>query len=132
MPLTIPVPLRADTLERKLSGATADSCRAPTLTRQRRVKSNLLPFSSSPFLVCLLLPLTHFHPRASPFDAPICQIAAIRDAVREEKPITVVLRNAKKDGTPFWNLLHVCPIGDMSGQVAWYFGVQARGQGRRL
>lgn len=54
------------------------------------------------------------------------QITAIRDAVREDKAVTVVLRNYKKDGTPFWNLLHVCPIGDLSGQVAWYFGVQVR------
>nr|AML76544.1 putative LOV domain-containing protein [Monomastix opisthostigma] len=57
-------------------------------------------------------------------DTDKTKILAIRDAVREEKPLTCVLRNYKKDGTPFLNLLHIAPIVDTSGQVAWYCGVQ--------
>jgi hypothetical protein len=35
------------------------------------------------------------------------QVTAIRDALREERAVSVTLLNYKKDGTPFWNLFHL-------------------------
>lgn len=34
----------------------------------------------------------------------------IRDGINNEESITVTLRNYRKDGTPFWNLLSIQPI----------------------
>uniref|UniRef100_A0A7S3QM73 LOV domain-containing protein n=3 Tax=Dunaliella TaxID=3044 RepID=A0A7S3QM73_DUNTE len=52
------------------------------------------------------------------------EVQKIRDAMASEKPVTVTLLNYTADGKPFWNLLHVAPIRDAGGQVAYYIGVQ--------
>lgn len=43
------------------------------------------------------------------------EIAMIRDAIREMKPVAVTLRNYRKDGTLFWNALKLQPIFDADG-----------------
>jgi hypothetical protein len=40
------------------------------------------------------------------------------------KPVTVTLLNYRKDGTPFWNALHVAPVRDADGVLEYYIGVQ--------
>ncbi|KAF5834561.1 PAS domain-containing protein [Dunaliella salina] len=52
------------------------------------------------------------------------EVQKIRDAMASEKPVTVTLLNYTAGGKPFWNLLHVAPIRDAGGQVAYYIGVQ--------
>jgi len=41
------------------------------------------------------------------------------------KATTVTLLNFKKDGTPFWNCLHVSPARDADGKVQFFIGVQS-------
>nr|AML79647.1 putative LOV domain-containing protein [Mougeotia sp. BC-2016] len=48
----------------------------------------------------------------------------IREAVNAEQSCTVRLLNYKKDGTPFWNSLHIAPVRNCQGKVAFYCGVQ--------
>ncbi|SFS20464.1 PAS domain S-box-containing protein/diguanylate cyclase (GGDEF) domain-containing protein [Granulicella pectinivorans] len=48
----------------------------------------------------------------------------LRNAVREGTPITTVLRNYRKDGTPFWNELYLSPIRDLTGCVTHFVGIQ--------
>ena len=50
-------------------------------------------------------------------------IAAIHEAFENRTSVTVVLRNFRKDGTPFWNELHMSPIGH-GGEVTHYVGIQ--------
>jgi len=52
------------------------------------------------------------------------ELEELRRALREERPCTVVLRNYKKDGTPFWNELSVSPVFDEAGRLTHYVGVQ--------
>ena len=52
------------------------------------------------------------------------QVTAIRDAIRENRSVSVTLLNYKKDGTPFWNLFHLSPVADDAGRTVWYNGVQ--------
>ena len=52
------------------------------------------------------------------------EIGQIREAVREHRPITVTLRNYKKDGTLFYNRLSVRPLFDRQGKLIYYLGVQ--------
>jgi PAS domain S-box-containing protein len=48
----------------------------------------------------------------------------LRVALREERECRVVLRNYRKDGTPFWNELYVSPIHDEEGRLTNFVGVQ--------
>ena len=47
----------------------------------------------------------------------------IRAAVREQREGTAVLRNRRKDGTPFWNELCIAPVRDDVGATTHFVGV---------
>lgn len=49
---------------------------------------------------------------------------AIRKAIQTGEEALVVLRNYKKDGTPFWNELLISPIPDSDGHITHYVGFQ--------
>ena len=51
-------------------------------------------------------------------------IQRLRDAIRTGTSILVELRNYRKDGSAFWNALHVGPIHDEAGDVIYFFGSQ--------
>jgi PAS domain S-box-containing protein len=51
-------------------------------------------------------------------------IGALRDAIRDGRSQTVTLRNYRRDGTLFWNELHITPVRDPDGTVRHYLGVQ--------
>nr|AML77007.1 putative LOV domain-containing protein [Paraphymatoceros hallii] len=51
-------------------------------------------------------------------------IQQIRDSIRGIRSCTVWLLNYRKDGQPFWNWLHISPVRDCGGKVAYYAGVQ--------
>jgi PAS domain S-box-containing protein len=48
----------------------------------------------------------------------------LREALGEERECRVVLRNYRKDGTPFWNELYVAPVHDEEGGLTNFVGVQ--------
>ncbi|QBI01519.1 sensor domain-containing protein [Pseudoduganella albidiflava] len=48
---------------------------------------------------------------------------ALREALRAGREVTVELRNYRKDGTLFWNQLHVAPVLDMHGVTTHWVGV---------
>src|SRR5215207_5752400 len=48
----------------------------------------------------------------------------LREALGEERECRVVLRNYRKDGTPFWNELYVAPVHDEEGRLTNFVGVQ--------
>ena len=49
----------------------------------------------------------------------------IRDSLAAERPLTTILLNYRKDGTPFWNELSISPIRDSDGTLTHFVGVQA-------
>jgi diguanylate cyclase (GGDEF)-like protein/PAS domain S-box-containing protein len=51
-------------------------------------------------------------------------VEGIRVAVREGRDHVAVLRNRRKDGTLWWNELHISPVADGSGRVTHFFGFQ--------
>jgi PAS domain S-box-containing protein len=51
-------------------------------------------------------------------------VATIRQAVDAQEPITEVIRNYRKDGTPFWNQLTISTVTDETGEVTKYIGFQ--------
>ena len=51
-------------------------------------------------------------------------VARIRDALAAEEVRVIDILNYKKDGTPFWNALHVGPMFDDDGDLQYYYGSQ--------
>lgn len=51
-------------------------------------------------------------------------VEQIRQALRTQQEVKVVLKNYRKDGTPFWNELAISPIRDAKGRVIYFVGVQ--------
>ena len=51
-------------------------------------------------------------------------VQKIRDALRSEDVVLVELLNYRKDGTPFWNALHLGPIYRADGELTYFFGSQ--------
>ncbi|NMF64782.1 MHYT domain-containing protein [Brasilonema octagenarum] len=52
-------------------------------------------------------------------------IEQIRNALRQEQECHVVIKNYRKNGTPFWCELSISPARDVTGQVINYIGVQS-------
>lgn len=51
-------------------------------------------------------------------------VAEIRAIIAEEREGTVEILNYRKDGSPFWNQLHLSPIREDDGTLAYYFASQ--------
>jgi len=51
-------------------------------------------------------------------------VAQLREGVRACKAVTVCLLNYRKDGSQFWNSVHVAPVRDASGKAVLFIGVQ--------
>ncbi|BDI61867.1 PAS domain-containing protein [Qipengyuania nanhaisediminis] len=51
-------------------------------------------------------------------------IARLRDAIANEEVVVVEMVNYRKNGTAFWNALHVGPIYNTEGELVYFFGSQ--------
>ncbi|KAJ4265072.1 hypothetical protein NW762_005316 [Fusarium torreyae] len=51
-------------------------------------------------------------------------IAKMRSAIWRNDECTELLLNFRKDGSPFWNLLFLCPLLDSSGKTKFFMGAQ--------
>ncbi|MEP0798552.1 PAS domain S-box protein [Funiculus sociatus] len=51
-------------------------------------------------------------------------IQEVSTSIREGNTCQVVLKNYRKDGTPFWNELKISPVRDTKGRVIHYIGAQ--------
>nr|AML78892.1 putative LOV domain-containing protein [Osmunda sp. BC-2016] len=54
-------------------------------------------------------------------------VRQIREAIRDEREITVQLLNYTKSGRQFWNLFHLQPMRDQKGELQYFTGVQLDG-----
>ncbi|RXH69874.1 hypothetical protein DVH24_007130 [Malus domestica] len=48
----------------------------------------------------------------------------IKESIQNETACTVRILNYRKDKSSFWNLLHISPIRNASGKIAYFVGVQ--------
>ena len=58
---------------------------------------------------------------------PLTKVEAInqiRDAIADGRDLTVELINYRKDGSTFWNRLHLSPVHDQAGQLINFMGSQ--------
>ncbi|KAL8525558.1 hypothetical protein ACS0TY_014973 [Phlomoides rotata] len=54
-------------------------------------------------------------------------VRKIREAIDNQKEVTVQLINYTKTGKKFWNLFHLQPMRDQKGEVQYFIGVQLDG-----
>lgn len=54
-------------------------------------------------------------------------VQRIREAIQEQREITVQLINYTKSGKKFWNLFHLQPMRDHKGELQYFIGVQLDG-----
>lgn len=52
------------------------------------------------------------------------EVERIREALRDHVPVTVILRNYRKNGSLFYNQFAIRPLIDPEGKVIYYLGVQ--------
>nr|DAD34789.1 TPA_asm: hypothetical protein HUJ06_005429 [Nelumbo nucifera] len=57
----------------------------------------------------------------------ICQI---KKAIQSEQACSVRILNYRKDRSSFWNLLHISPVRNATGKIAFYVGVQIEEGGK--
>ncbi len=57
-------------------------------------------------------------------DTDQSQVDLVRAALEKGEPVTVMLRNYRKNGTAFWNELSLNPIRDVQGTLTHYVGIQ--------
>ena len=48
----------------------------------------------------------------------------MRDAIKNEQHITVVIKNYRKNGSMFWNELSISPVYDAAGKLTHFIGIQ--------
>jgi PAS domain S-box-containing protein len=51
-------------------------------------------------------------------------VAEIREGLAQQKEVNVELLNYRKDGSAFWNKLHISPIHDEDGKLIYHFASQ--------
>lgn len=51
-------------------------------------------------------------------------VAQMRQAIADEEPVSVELRNYRRNGTPFWNQIHIAPIRDDEDELTHFVGFQ--------
>jgi PAS domain S-box-containing protein len=51
-------------------------------------------------------------------------LALIREALEAGREISIDLRNVRKDGTPFWNRLHIVPLTEAAGAASFFLSTQ--------
>jgi sigma-B regulation protein RsbU (phosphoserine phosphatase) len=58
-------------------------------------------------------------------DTDPTSIKDITAAIQDGRGCEVILKNYRKDGTPFWNDLVISPVHDDAGKITHYIGVQS-------
>lgn len=51
-------------------------------------------------------------------------LAAIREAVKQNRPCRQIIRNYRKDGSVFWNELSITPVFNEADQLTYFIGIQ--------
>lgn len=49
---------------------------------------------------------------------------AIRDALNKGQPCRQIIRNYRKDGSPFWNELSITPVFNDAEKLMYFIGIQ--------
>jgi len=126
-PITEALRLYARASEAATAGITVSDCRLPDLP---------LVYANPAFLRMTGYTLGEVVGRNCRFlqgpDTAQPGLATLRAALRAGHDCAVLLRNHRKDGTPFWNELTMAPVRDDDGRLTHYIGIQTEVTARVL
>ncbi|MCM3757955.1 PAS domain-containing protein [Sporosarcina aquimarina] len=101
-------------VQNQLLEAMLDGSRVATLVTDPSQPDNPIIYANRTFESMTGYPLTETLGRNCRFlqgeDTNPLAVKQLRDAIQDQKPITITLKNYKKDGTDFWNRLSVTPL----------------------
>ncbi|WP_153731455.1 PAS domain S-box protein [Sporosarcina obsidiansis] len=116
----------ADIVQKQLLEAMLDGSRVSTLVTDASQEDNPIIYTNRTFEKMTGYSQEEAIGRNCRFlqgkETDLAALMQIRRAIQEKKPITLVLKNYKKDGTLFWNRLSVRPL--LIGEVQYFIGTQ--------
>ncbi|XP_015871765.2 protein TWIN LOV 1 isoform X1 [Ziziphus jujuba] len=68
--------------------------------------------------------LGHNYRFLSGLDTDSLTLCQIKESIKMERACTVRILNYRKDRSSFWNILHMSPVRNASGKIAYFVGVQ--------
>ncbi|GMH15327.1 hypothetical protein Nepgr_017168 [Nepenthes gracilis] len=72
------------------------------------------------------------HKFLSGSDTDSSTLLQINESIQSGQPHTVYILSYRKNGSSFWNLLHVSPVRNASGKIAYFIEVHKEDDGKRL
>lgn len=113
---------------KELSAAAFERTRMPMVISDARQPDNPIVLANQAFFQLTGYPADEVIGRNCRFlqgpGTSQTAVAELRHAVAAGLDANVEILNYRKDGSPFWNQLHISPIEDDDGQVAYYFASQ--------
>ncbi|WP_037592932.1 STAS domain-containing protein [Sporosarcina sp. D27] len=104
----------AQSVQIQLLEAMLDGSRVATLVTDPSQPDNPIIYANRTFESMTGYPLTETLGRNCRFlqgeDTNPLAVKQLHDAIQDQKPITITLKNYRKDGTDFWNRLSVNPL----------------------
>lgn len=108
--------------------AAVRATRMPMIVTDARRSDNPIVFANDAFLALTGYDRDEVIGRNCRFlqgpDTDPAQVDRLRRAIAHGEEITVDLLNYRKDGSAFWNALHLSPVRGQAGEVLYFFGSQ--------
>jgi PAS domain S-box-containing protein len=108
--------------------AAIQATRMPMIVTDPRQADNPIVFANDAFLDLTGYPRDEVIGRNCRFlqgpDTDPVQVARVRDAVANGEDAAIDILNYRKDGSAFWNALHLSPVRAETGEVVYFFASQ--------
>lgn len=108
--------------------AAIRATRMPMIVTDPRQPDNPIVFSNDAFLKLTGYSRAECLGRNCRFlqgpDTDLTAVGKVREAVRQNRDISIDLLNYRKDGTTFWTALYVSPVIDEEGATRFFFASQ--------
>lgn len=108
--------------------AAVRATRMPMIITDPRQDDNPIVFVNDAFLKCTGYERAEIMGRNCRFlqgpDTDQEAVKLISEAVGAKRDISIDLLNYRKDGTPFWNALHISPVVSQAGELQYFFTSQ--------
>ena len=108
--------------------AAIRATRMPMIITDPRQPDNPIVFSNDAFLKLTGYGRDELLGRNCRFlqgpDTDQAKVREVRDAIEQNRDVSVDLLNYRKDGSTFWNALYISPVADEQGNVHFFFASQ--------
>ncbi len=120
--------LHAETGKGDPFAAAIRATRMPMIITDPRQPDNPIVFSNDAFLKLTGYGRDELLGRNCRFlqgpDTDRAKVREVREAIEQNRDVSVDLLNYRKDGSTFWNALYISPVADEQGNVHFFFASQ--------